>query len=197
MRSLPLLALCIAAFALPALAEPPRPGHSTDAARCDWQLMRGGGLAVWAERCTFDTGVWVPKFDEALPGFVLTVDGETVDTILHVFSKPAEAPVSTLLPELRRRGLIPDDEDCVFEPAAIRSAPRTLAFFHIMPRGKRKEAFDATPRDEVPEPPCGDYGWSTHGTRYFLTDVAHPGRVLYVNTGQDGMMFDETTVTLE
>jgi hypothetical protein len=181
----------------PALAEPPKPTHSTDPARCQWRWQEGAGLGVWTERCAFDTGVWEPKFDASLPGFVITVEGETVDTILHVFSKPADAPVAAILPELKTRRLIPDDDDCVFEPAAIRPAPRTLAFFHIVPRGKRKQAFDATPKDEVPEPPCGDYGWSTHGTRYFLTDIAHPGRVLYVNIGQDGMMFDEKTVTLK
>ena len=54
-----------------------------------------------------------------------------------------------------------------------------------------------TPEDEIPDPPCGDYGWSTHGVRYFITDVAHPDRVIYVDTGEDGLMFDDATVTLE
>ena len=36
----------------------------------------GGGLGIWAERCAFDTGVWVPRYEASLPGFVLTVDGE-------------------------------------------------------------------------------------------------------------------------
>ena len=49
----------------------------------------------------------------------------------------------------------------------------------------------------MPEPPCGDYGWSTHGVRYFMTDQRFPGRVVYVDIGQDGTMFDDPTITLE
>ena len=67
----------------------------------------------------------------------------------------------------------------------------------IQPTGARKAAFDATPSDEVPEPPCGDYGWSTHGLRYFMTDIRHPDNVLYLNEGQDGMMFDPRTVRID
>ena len=128
---------------------------------------------------------------------MLTVDGEAEGTILQVFDKPADADVSAILPALRAKGYIPDDDDCVFEPAAIRPAPRTIAFYEIKPIGARKEAFDATPEDEVPEPPCGEYGWGTHGVRYFFTDTRFPERVIYVNTGQDGTMFDDTTITLE
>jgi hypothetical protein len=75
-------------------------------------------------------------------------------------------------------------------------APRTRALFEIMPTGSRLAALEATPDDEIPEPPCGEYGWSTHGTRYFVTDVAHPDKVIYIDIGQDGMMFDQTSVSL-
>ena len=62
---------------------------------------------MWAERCAFDTGVWELEYEDDLPGFVLTVDGDEVDTVLQVFAKPADADVSALLPELRRRGISP------------------------------------------------------------------------------------------
>lgn len=171
-----------------AAERPPEPTHSTDAARCEWQWKAGGGLGVWAERCAFDTGVWELKFRDDLPGFVLTVDGKENGTVLQLLRKPGDAAVSAILPELRKRGYIPDDGDCLFEPAvAVGPAERTLAFFEIMPTGARKAAFDATPADEVPEPPCGEYGWSTHGERHFMTDTRHPDRVVYINTGQDGL----------
>jgi hypothetical protein len=191
-------ACCLPACALPALAQPPQPTESAvDATKCQWEWKQGAGIGVWTERCTLDTGVWELKFDESLPGFVLTVDGEAGETVLQLFEKPADADISAILPDLRKRGYVPDDGLCVFEPAAIRPAPRTIAFFDIRPTGDRKAAFDATPPDEVPEPPCGDYGWSTHGVRYFMTDIRHPDSVLYLNEGQDGMMFDPRTVTIE
>lgn len=197
-----LLAGMVAAVASCALVsaaaaqQPPRPGTSTDPARCQWEWKAGGGIGVWAERCQLNTGVWELAFRPELPGFVLTIDGKEETVVLQVFDKPASAPISAILPALRAGGHIPDDDDCVFAPAAPHSAPRTLAFFEIVPAGARKARFEATPKDEVPEPPCGDYGWSTHGVRYFLTDIRHPGTVVYVNAGQDGLMFDDRTVTI-
>lgn len=197
MKIIALAALCTAV--LPAVAgdRPPMPTGSSVPGSCTWEWKTGGGIGIWAERCDLRTGVWEPRFDASLPGFVLTIDGEPEGTILQVFDKPAEADISAILPTLREKGYIPDDDDCVFESAAIRPAPRTVAFYEIRPVGKRLEAFDATPEDEVPEPPCGEYGWSTHGVRYFLTDTRFPDRVVYVNTGQDGTMFDDATITLE
>jgi hypothetical protein len=191
-------ACCLPTSGPSALAQPPQPSESAvDATKCRWEWRQGGGIGVWAERCTLDTGLWELKFQEDLPGFVLTVDGAAGETVLQLFKKPLDADISAILPALRERGSIPDDDLCLFQPAAIRPAPRTIAFFDIRPTGARKAALDATPQDEVPEPPCGDFGWSTHGLRYFMTDIRHPESVLYLNEGQDGMMFDPTTVTID
>lgn len=188
--------ICLAGIAA-AASPPPQPTHSTDPDRCRWEWKVGGGLGVWAERCALDTGVWELRVDEDLPGFVLTVDGVDQDVVLQEFDRPAGADVSAILPELRQRGYIPDDGDCVFAPADIKPPTATVAYFDIRPTGTRKAAFEATPEDEVPDPPCGDYGWSTHGVRYFMTDSRSPAHVVYINTGQDGMMFDPSTVTIE
>jgi len=193
-----LLALCAVALPLAAAhAQPSMPTESTVPDQCQWLWKSGAGVGIWAERCDLDTGLWEPRFEPALPGFVLTIDGKDEGTILQVFDKPADAEISAILPTLRAKGYIPNDDECVFEPAEIRAAPRTIAFFEIKPTGSRLEAFEATPEDEVPEPPCGDYGWSTHGVRYFFTDTRFPERVIYVDIGQDGTMFDATSITLE
>lgn len=74
------------------------------------------------------------------------------------------------------------------------AAPRTIAFFQVQPVGERLQRLKATPRDEVPDPPCGDYGWSTHGVRYFLTDLRAPQWLVYVNEGQDGTLVNPRTL---
>jgi hypothetical protein len=198
-RLTPALAVIAAMLALPALAgeQPPKPTTSTDPAKCSWEWRSENGLGVWAERCELDTGLWHLEYHADLPGFVLFASDDEIDTVLQTFRKPADKDISAILPELRKRGYIPDDDECVFEPAAISPTPKTLAQFEIKPTGARQEAFDKTPDDEIPEPPCGDYGWSTHGIRYFVTDTTHPETVVYVNIGQDGMMFDPATVTLK
>lgn len=196
------LAACLACLAVPALAAaaPPQPAKSmVDEEKCDWEWLSGGGIGVWAERCTLPTGAWKLEYREATRGFVLTIDGKDEVVVLQRFDKGPDQRVNGILPALRAGGYIPNDDECVFQTAAEipNPVPGVLAFFEITPIGNRKAAFDATPADEIPEPPCPDYGWSTHGTRYFVTDTGFPDRVIYVNTGQDGLMFDPSTVTME
>jgi hypothetical protein len=198
------LILTLMAFATPALAgQPPKPDTSTDPDHCTWVWQTGGGLGAWTERCQFDTGLWQLKFNDTPSRFSLMVDDENTGVVLAPFAKPAEGGIDTLLPELRRLGLIPDDDQCVFQPASsdaiasIGPTPKTRAYFEIMPTGARKAAFDATPQDEVPEPPCGEVGFDPDGIRLFMTDVTHPTGVVYMNLGQDGTMFDPGSVTWE
>lgn len=199
----------ISAFAVPATAQitfaqpipqAPKPEGATDPVHCEWQWREGAGagvtLGLWAERCTLGTGLWDLVWREELPGFVQTLDGKDHAVALRLFAKPVEAGVQALLPELRTTGLIPDDKDCVFEPAEIRAVPRTLALFEIRPAGARLAAFEAAPVDQVPEPPCGPYGWAPDGVRYFLTDIRVPQAALFVDTGQDGRLFDEGSIRL-
>jgi len=203
----PLIAAAVAVAATLPLAavaaeRPPMPTGSVAPGKCTWEWVEFSGVGVWAETCDLN-GVYQVVARTDPPQLVLMVDGEPGDTVVQAFDKPADADISAILPALRKFGYIPDDDECVFQPASdatlqmIGPAPRTLAFFEIMPTGSRLAAFEATPEDEVPEPPCGDYGWSTHGTRFFQTDTAHPEKVVYINIGQDGTMIDPRTVTLE
>jgi hypothetical protein len=183
--------------------QPPKPTSSTDPDHCTWVWLAGGGIGAWTEQCKFDTGLWHLKFNDTPSRFSLFVDDENTGVVLAPFAKPADAGIEALLPELRRLRLIPDDDECIFRPASsdalasVGPTPRTRAYFEIMPTGKRKAAFDATPADDVPEPPCGDVGFDPDGIRLFMTDVTHPTGVIYMNLGQDGTMFDPRSVTWE
>jgi hypothetical protein len=193
-----LVCTALPVFAAAALAaeRPPIPAQKTDPA-CEWVWTEGKGVALWTESCKLATGHWQVKWDDEVRGFALWVNDERTGTVVQLFTLAEGAGIATLLPELRARKLITDTDDCVFEPAAMWPAPRTMAFFEIKPKGEALKLLEATPPDEVPEPPCGDYGWGTHGTRYFITDIRHPGTVIYADEGQDGMMFDPKTIRLE
>lgn len=187
------MTICIT---VPAASRGTMPAHSTDPENCEWHWQSAGGIGLWTERCHLESGVWQVEYREYLPGFVLTADGEDQETVIHLFTKPDTEGVDAILPTLREGGFIPDDEDCVFTPVSVRPAPRTLQFYQLMPTGTRLEALETTPADTIPEPPCGDYGWSTHGVRYFLSDIRQPGMIAYINVGQDGLFFDDTTVSM-
>lgn len=163
---------------------------------CRTEILRAHGLQVQAQDCHYATGHWRVLADAGLPGFALWRDNERIATVIHVLRTPAAAPLSSVLSALAARGLIPPDE-CVFAPADLRIAPAAGRRHHeIRPQGQRLARLRATPADQVPDPPCGDYGASTHGVRYFITDVRHPGWVLYVNLGQDGTQIEPSSIAI-
>jgi hypothetical protein len=173
---------------------PKAPAHDGSADPCQWQTLESGPFSLRAQTCRHATGVWQVRPEPELPGFGLWRDGRRVTTVVQWFAKAAGEPVDAILPELRARGLIPDDEQCVFRPTA-RPGPRTHAYHDIRPIGTRLSALEATPADQIPEPPCGEAGWSTHGVRYFMTDMRTPEWVFYVNEGQDGTLIDARSIS--
>jgi hypothetical protein len=184
-------AVTLAVLLLAACASPPRSEGSANslpagAGACRTVTRHVDGLAMDTQDCHLSTGHWQVRADPALPGLVLWRDQERIATVLQTFAKAPDDGVDAVLPRLRALGLIPDDGDCRFVPAALRPLVRTQASFEIRPTGRRLERLQATPAGEVPDPPCGAVGWSTHGVRYFLTDLRRPDRVVFLNEGQDG-----------
>lgn len=182
--------------AVAASAKPPMPTQTIDPG-CTWVWKTGGGIGVWGEDCRLDSGRWHLEWDDTAAGFNLMNDNEKIATVLQVFRKDNDAPASAILGELKKRGFVPDSNDCAFAPATIRPAPRTIAFYEIRPQGELLKAYEATPKDDVPDAPCPDYGWSAEGVRYFQHDLRQPGIVLYIDEGQDGSYFDPKTITFE
>ena len=164
---------------------------------CAWAWKTGGGIGIWAQDCKLATGTWSVVWNEKIAGFQLSNNGEVIPTVLQIFKKDKDAPPSAILPELMKRGYIPNSQECVLVPAQMRPAPRTIAFFEVRPMGERLKKFEATPEDQIPDPPCPDYGWSTHGIRYFQYDLRKPDVVLYIDEGQDGTFYDPKTITFE
>lgn len=175
---------------------PASPFYATDKARCGWSWKTGAGIGMWAEDCKFDTGLWSVAYDAKADVFSLSVDGGEPYPVLRQFHKKPQDGPEALLPSLRQAGLIPDDGDCQFAPHTDQKSPAGWSLWEIAPVGKRKEAFDALPKDEVPDPPCGEVGYAADSIGFFMISDTHPERILYVNLGQDGTMFDPFTITL-
>ena len=63
-----------------------------------------------------------------------------------------------LLKEFKAKGLILSDTECRFEKSKNYKSTGTWEFHEIVPTGMLKEKFDAWPKDEIPDPPCGEFG---------------------------------------
>ena len=176
------------------VGAPPVPFYATVKASCGWVWKAGRSIGVWTEDCRFENGHWSVTYDEVNDWFALQSDDGEPFAVVRQF-RGAGGPVA-LLPGLKAKGLVLDDAECVIAPSTEQSAPEGWMAWNVNPVGKRKFAFEAQPSDEVPEPPCGELGMAVDYTGFFMTNKDFPGRLIYVNLGQDGTMIDPGSVTL-
>lgn len=173
------------------------PFYSTDKASCVWSWKAGQGIGLWTEDCRFGTGRWDVAYDAANDWFALRVDAGDPFPVVRHFRLAAGQTIESLLPVLKAKGLVLDDKDCVFAPAQGYRAPAGWSLWQVMPVGARKEAFDALPGDEVPEPPCGELGYAVDYIGFFAVPASHPDRAVHINLGQDGTMIDPYSITFD
>jgi len=173
--------------------RPPVPDWQTDPATCVWQWREGGGNGLWAETCIFNDTIWQVDWDADRAGFV-TRGGETVIGIaVQGFHLPNGSGIDSIGETLIALGHLEPEAPCVWEAVALHPAPRTMAFHVLTPADPA--ALGRTAAGEVPEPVCGAYGTSSHGVRYFLTDLRWPDRAIFVDEGQERPLFDPSSIT--
>lgn len=191
---------CIAATApVTGLANgssvPTVPDWKTDAARCSWDWREGGGIGLWAETCDLNGNTWQVVWDKERMAFVTRHDNSDMGIAVQSFALPAEgANIAALGDTLVTAGDLDPDAACSWQTIALRPAPRTMAFFVLAPNDPK--AFAPSPSGEVRDPVCGPYGASTHGIRYFITDLRWPGHAIFVDEGQERPLFDPLSITL-
>ena len=153
-------------------------------------LLIAAALRLW-QVGTLPPGL---HYDEAADTFSLQVNGGDPYAVVRQF-REAGGP-EALLPGLKAQGLVLDDPECLFVQSTDKNAPEGWTIWDVEPTGKRKTAFEALPGDEVPEPPCGELGMAVDFAGFFMVHRDFPDRILYVNLGQDGTMFDLGSLTL-
>ena len=191
------LAWCCGLYLVAATASQsprsPVPDWQTDPVSCTWLWKEGGGLGLWTETCTFPTGRWEVVWSEQSAAFILQVDGQAQQVVVQSWPYSKEGGLEKLQDALVHAGQLSSTAACKFMPAAIRPAPRTMSFFTLSPTDPH--AMKPTSTGEVPDPQCGSYGASTHGVRYFMTDLRWPDRAIFVDEGQERPLFDPRSVT--
>jgi hypothetical protein len=174
-------------------ARPPLPDWQNDATNCSWHWREGGGLALWAQTCTFNGTTWQVQWDEGQAAFVTRSDDTDAEIAVQAFALPDGGDIAALSERLIADGNLDADAACTWQPIALRPAPRIMAFYVLAPTDPA--ALDPTPDGEVPAPICGPYGASTHGVRYFITDMRWPDQAIFVEEGQERPLFDPSSIT--
>lgn len=176
------------------LPRPPFPDWQTDPVSCTWHWKEGGRLGLWAESCTFPTGQWEVVWNEQAAAFILQVDGQAQQVVVQSWPYSKNGGAEILQDALIEAGQLSKTAACKFVPAAIRPAPRTMVFFTLSPQDPN--AMKPTSAGEVPDPQCGPYGASTHGVRYFVTDLRWLDRAIFIDEGQERPLFDPRSLTV-
>ena len=174
-------------------SRPPLPAWQTDAANCSWQWREGRGLGLWAETCDFNGSAWQVVWDEGRAAFVTHNDDTDMGIAVQAFALPYGAGMDALGQTLVAAGALDANAACAWQVTALRPAPGTMAFHVLAPTDPA--ALAPTAEGEVPDPVCGPYGASTHGIRYFITDLRWPGLAVFVEEGQERPLFDPASIT--
>jgi len=213
-----LAALAFAILVLPgrAVAHPcgrassPRKAHAA-ASRpsraavkgCAWERLADAslGLEAWVQRCDFG----FRKIDFLIAKNALAVrysdagPGAAPDPLVEVLDlQSGETPEAGIRRLFAERTAAPVAARCVLAPYRQGKTPPGAERFTFVPDAAYQKELDAkADPNEVPDPPCGDWGDAPDGIQYFEAQPATGARrVLFVRAGQDEPLFDEATLRL-
>jgi hypothetical protein len=171
---------------------------------CAWEKLSDPtlGLDAWIQHCDYH-GRKISLYAKGNALLQHYSDGGEDEKLIEVFDlKNGESPQAAIqrvfaehTPDqslVARCQLKPYKDEA---PQAKRS-PKGVARYTFLPNAALKKELDAKqdPGD-IPEPPCGDWGYAPDGIQYF---EAHAGanKILFVRVGQDEPMFDEQTLRI-
>lgn len=197
MRSIIWACALFASATLSVIARADEPAPSRPPVdKCAWEKLADNaiGLAAWAQRCDF--GFRQIHFE--FIGNALAIkfsDGGAADPLVEVFDiksgETAEAAVLRLLLEKTDKAV---GARCELAPYTEGTVPAGVKRYTFRPDAAYAKELQAAANDEVPEPPCGDWGEMPDGIQYFEVPVGEGRKVLFVRVGQDEPLFDEQTL---
>jgi hypothetical protein len=199
-KILPLFALFAAIHAAMAKDAPSRAAPKD----CAWEKLFDAtlGLDAWIQHCDYH-GRKINLYAKGNALLQHYSDGGEDEKLIETFDvqvgeKPEAAIKRVFAVHTPDKSLV---ARCQLEPykdeaPEAKRPPKGVARYTFLPNAALKKELDAKqdPGD-IPEPPCGDWGYTPDGIQYF---EAHAGsnKILFVRVGQDEPMFDEQTLRI-
>lgn len=194
------IAVCLLSTALPAWAKKDAPSRPAEKG-CKWEKINDAtlGLDVWVQRCDFgDRKIDLYAKQNAL--MMRYSDGGEPEALIETFDVSAgesgEAAIKRIFAEKT-----PDKDlvaRCVLKPYRDEPVPPGQKRYTFQPTpALQKELDKKTDPGDIPEPPCGDWGFAPDSVDYWEFQPANStDKVMFVRAGQDEPMFDEKTLRL-
>ncbi|WP_256750931.1 hypothetical protein [Mesorhizobium sp. Mes31] len=198
MRSIVWISALLAYLTISAVARADEPAPLRPPVdKCAWERLADKtiGLAAWVQRCDF--GFRQIHFEFA--GNALAIkysDGGAADPLVELFDiepgETAEAALQRLFLEKTDKAV---SARCVLAPYTEGTVPSGVKRYTFSPDAAyAKELKALADPNEVPDPPCGDWGEMPDGIQYFEVPAGEVHKVLFVRIGQDEPLFDEQTL---
>jgi hypothetical protein len=169
---------------------------------CQWEKMSDAkvGLALWAQKCDFGFRKIKPLFQDSSFAIQYSDGGGGPDKLIDVIDQlPGETAQATLQRFFSAHTAADVRARCMLaEYRAAGSPPVGKQRFSFFPDAAyQKELAAKADPNEVPEPPCGEWGDQPDGVQYFEVSTKSKARkLLFVRIGQDEPLFDEKTLQL-
>jgi len=160
---------------------------------CAWEKFSNAslGLEAWVQRCDYGDR----KIDFVAQGQSLAQrysDGGKPEPVIDVFDRlpneSGEAAVKRIFAAHTEKKLAAKCIARTFRWPDMKTPVGVQRFTFVLKNPPKPKE---TPDDEIPPPPCGDWGDSPDGIQYF---EVHPAKVFFVRVGQDIPLFDEQTL---
>ncbi|MFD1983187.1 hypothetical protein ACFSOZ_10950 [Mesorhizobium newzealandense] len=179
-----------------ARADEPAPSHPP-IDKCAWERLtdKNVGLAAWVQRCDF--GFRQIHFEFA--GNALAIkysDGGAAAPLVEVFDiQPGETAEAALLRLFLEKTDKTVSARCVLAPYTEGTVPAGVKRYTFSPDAAYAKELEAlADPNEIPDPPCGDWGEMPDGIQYFEVPAGAARKLLFVRIGQDQPLFDEQTL---
>jgi hypothetical protein len=164
---------------------------------CVWEKISAAsaGLEAWVQRCDYGFRKIDFLFDKGALAIRFS-DGGGPDPLVETFDL---LPGETAVAAARRIFAAHTDKAlaarCVLAPYRDTPPPGKRRYTFVPNVVFAKELARTARRDEVGDPPCGEWGEAPDGIQYFEVH-ARARKLLFVRVGQDVPLFDEKTLRL-
>jgi len=197
-KAVAIVGLCMLALTNLAWAKKDAPSRPP-VKGCTWEKLSDATLRLeaWVQRCDFGFRK-INLYAKQNALMIHWSDGGDDSALIEVFEQQAgekvEAAVKRIFAERTvEKTLV---SRCLLKPYKGDPYPAGVKRYTFLPNAALKKELDAkADPDEVPDPPCGDWGDAPDGIQYFETQNGASG-ILFVRVGQDEPLFDEKTLRL-
>ena len=204
LTALALPSVSIAAPSAASGAHPTKPSRPAEKG-CKWEKFSDASLPLeaWVQRCDFGAR----KIDFVAVKNSLAQrwsDGNGApDPLVDVLDlKPGETPeagIRRLFDERTDKKLAAQCVLSAYRESGKKKTPAGVKRYTFLPNAALAKALKvkADP-DDVPDPPCGNWGYAPDGIQYWEAQPeSSVAKVLFVRVGQDTPLFDEATLHLK